>query len=166
MFLQLLTRRGPDREGFGNLSGRSEKIKTFLPLGVIFMSFLFNGGISPQGLGGFLGTKPLCFAGGGSEGRDRAKERRRPDRAKASRESAPGFRVTTILVSGRTKVAGINGVLRQKGDEVNGYRIAEIEEKQVTLVRGKDKRVLKIDPETGYFFKKIKSNNKLLGFSK
>jgi hypothetical protein len=64
---------------------------------------------------------------------------------KTGQESAPGFRVTTILVSGRNKVAGINGILRQKGEEVNGYQIMEIEEKQVTLSRGKEKLVLKID---------------------
>ena len=85
---------------------------------------------------------------------------------KTGQESALGFRVTTILVSGRTKVAGINGVLRQKGDEVMGYRIMEIEEKQVTLSRGKEKLVLKIDPEVGYSFKKLNSKTQNMGFSK
>jgi hypothetical protein len=85
---------------------------------------------------------------------------------KTGQNPALGFRVTTILVSGRTKVAAINGVLKQKGDEVNGYRIMEIEEKQVTLSRGKEKLVLKIDSEVGYSFKKLNSKNQTMGFSK
>jgi hypothetical protein len=78
----------------------------------------------------------------------------------------PMFQLTTILVSGQTKVAALNGVLRQKGDEISGYRIVEIEEKQVTLSRGKEKLVLKIDQGGGFSFKKLKSNNQTMGFSK
>jgi hypothetical protein len=86
--------------------------------------------------------------------------------AKTGQNPALTFRVTTILVSGRTKVAGINGVLRQKGEEVNGYRIMEIEEKQVTLSRGKEILVLKIDSEVGHSIKQLNSKNKTMGFSK
>jgi len=85
---------------------------------------------------------------------------------KAAQGSVPGFRVTTILVSGLTRVAAINGVLMKKGDELNGYRIAEIEDNQVTLFRGKEKLVLKIDSEAGYSFKKLNSTNRVMGFSK
>jgi hypothetical protein len=85
---------------------------------------------------------------------------------KASQGSAPEFRVTTILVSGRTKVAAINGVLMKKGDKVDGYQILEIEDKQVTLVRGKEKQVLKIDSTVGHSFKKVNSNHHIMGFSK
>jgi len=80
--------------------------------------------------------------------------------------SAPLFRVTTILISGRTKWAAVNGVLKQKGDEVNGYRIMEIEEKQVILSRGKEKLMLNIDSGAGYLFKKLNSNNRVMGFEK
>jgi hypothetical protein len=82
------------------------------------------------------------------------------------RESIPRFRLTTILVSGRTRVAGINGILRQKGDDINGYRILDIEDKQVVLSRGNDRFVLKINSETGYFFKESNSNIWIMGFSK
>lgn len=85
---------------------------------------------------------------------------------KAEKESAPVFRVTTILVSGQTRVAAINGVLLRKGDELSGYRIAEIEEKQVILSRGKEKLVLKMDQEEKVFFKKVDSKNRVMGFSK
>jgi hypothetical protein len=84
---------------------------------------------------------------------------------KAERESAPVFQVTTILVSGQTKVAAINGVLLRKGEELSGYRLVEIEEKQVTLSRGKEKLVLKIDPEAKGVLKKNDSNNRARGLS-
>jgi hypothetical protein len=85
---------------------------------------------------------------------------------KAEKESAPVFRVTTILVSGQTKVAAINGVLLRKGEALSGYRIAEIEEKQVTLSRGKEKMILKIDQEEKVFQKKMESKNQVMGFPK
>jgi hypothetical protein len=85
---------------------------------------------------------------------------------KAKPESAPEFRVTTILVSGRTKVAAINGVLMKKGDKLGEYQIMEIEDKEVTLARGKEKQVLKIDSTVGYSFKKKNSNHHTMGFSK
>lgn len=84
---------------------------------------------------------------------------------KAEKESGPLFRVTTILVSGQTRVAAINGVLLRKGDELSGYRIVEIEAKQVTLSRGKEKLVLKMDSEEKVFFKKMDSKNRVMRFS-
>ncbi|MGA3084663.1 MAG: hypothetical protein ABSE95_07690 [Thermodesulfobacteriota bacterium] len=83
---------------------------------------------------------------------------------KAVQGSVPGFRVTTILVSGRTRVAAINGVLMKKGDKLDDYRIVEIEDHQVTLSRGKEKLMLKIDSEAGYSFKKLNSTNRVMGF--
>jgi hypothetical protein len=148
-----------------NLSGRSCLIKIFLPLGVVLIALLLNGGDRPGAWGASGERNPFALPAGVQRGGiEQKKEGAGPGPGELA--SAPVFRVTTILVSGRTKVAGINGVLRQKGDEVNGYRITEIDEKQVTLVRGKDKRVLKIDPEAGYSFKKINSNNQNMGFSK
>ncbi len=86
--------------------------------------------------------------------------------AKVGPESTPGFRVTTILISGRTRVAAINGVLKQKGDEVNGYRIMEIEDKQVIFSKGKERLTIRIDPTVGYSFKKMNSNIRVMGTSK
>jgi hypothetical protein len=84
----------------------------------------------------------------------------------AGKEMFPVFRVTTILISGRTKVAAINGRLMREGDELNGYRIAEISGRQVTLSKGKEKLILKMDSEVGYFFKKSKSDHQVMGLSK
>jgi hypothetical protein len=78
---------------------------------------------------------------------------------KPGQEPFQGFRVTTILISGQTRVAAVNGVLKKKGDEIDGYRLAEIEEKQVTLVKGKEKLVLKIDSRAGYSFNHLNSSN-------
>ncbi len=131
---------------------------------VIFSVFFLNGWIfHAEGASGE--RDPFALPAGVQKGRTmQKKEGAGP--AKTGQESTPGFRVTTILVSGRTKVAGINGVLRQKGEKVDGYRIMEIEEKQVTLSRGKEKLVLKIDAEAGYSFKKLNSKNQTMGFSK
>lgn len=85
---------------------------------------------------------------------------------KTARESAPLFRVTTILISGKTKVAAVNGALLRLGDELSGYRLVEVEEKQVTLSKGKEKVVVKIDPTEKVFFRKTAPDNRTMGFSK
>jgi hypothetical protein len=132
---------------------------------VIFSVFFLVGWTFHKVEGASGERDPFALPAGVQKGRTtQKKEGAGP--AKTGQESAQGFRVTTILVSGRTKVAGINGVLRQKGDEVMGYRIMEIEEKQVTLSRGKEKLVLKIDPEVGYSFKKLNPKTQNMGFSK
>jgi hypothetical protein len=148
-----------------NLSGPSYPKKLVLPWGAVLITFLLNPWIIPGARGASGERDPFTLpAGVRLGGIEKKKEGAGP--VKIGQESDLGLRVTTILVSGLTKVAGINGVLRQKGDEVNGYRIVEIEEKQVTVIRGKDKRVLKIDLAAGYSFKKTNSNNQFLGFSK
>ena len=78
---------------------------------------------------------------------------------------APVFRVTTILISGRNKVAVVNGFLVREGYELNGYRVAAIQEKQVVLERGKEKMVLHIDSGDKYFFKKTNHDRRLMGTS-
>jgi hypothetical protein len=108
---------------------------------------------------------PFAFPAGVMQGEGlQRKEGAGPE--KVEKESAPVFRVTTILVSGQTKVAAINGVLLRKGEALNGYRVAEIEEKQVTLLRGKEKTMLKIDPEEKIFQKNMDSKNRVMGFPK
>lgn len=85
---------------------------------------------------------------------------------KEAQDSQPVLKVTTILIGSKIRVASINGVLVRKGEEVKGYRIVEIEEKQVTLSRGKEKLVLKITPVERFFFKKEGSNTRVMGISK
>jgi hypothetical protein len=132
---------------------------------VICSVFFLNGWAFYNAEGASGERDPFALPAGVQKGRIiQQKEGAGP--AKKGPEAAAMFRVTTILVSGQTKVAGINGVLRRIGEEVNGYRISEIEEKQVTLSRGKEKLVLKIDSEIGYSFKKLNSKNQIMGFSK
>jgi hypothetical protein len=140
--------------------------KKFIPIFLVIFSAFFLNFWTLRGTEGASGERdPFALPAGVQKGRAMEKKEGAGP-VKAGRESAPGFRVTTILISGRTKVAAINGVLRQKGDEVNGYRVMEIEDKQVVLSRGKEKVMIKIDPEVGYYFKKLNSNNKVMGFSK
>jgi hypothetical protein len=140
--------------------------KKFYPIFlVIFLALFLNLWIIPgvEGTGGE--RNPFALPAGVQKGRTlEKKEGAGP--VKVGRESAPGFRVTTILISGRTKVAAINGVLRQKGDEVSGYKILEIEDKQVVLSRGKEKLMINIDSGVGYSFKKLNSNIQVMGTSK
>ena len=83
-----------------------------------------------------------------------------------NRAVVPSFRLTTILISGPTRVAAINGRLFRAGDELSGYRIGEIDEGQVMLVKGKEKLLLKIDSLSRYSFKSIHPDSRTLGFSK
>jgi hypothetical protein len=83
-----------------------------------------------------------------------------------AKESIQLFRVTTILVSGRTRVAAINGRIMREGEEIGGYRIQEISEQQVLLSRAKEKMVLKMEPGTGYIIKKSKTDPRVMGLSK
>ncbi|MEW6186288.1 MAG: hypothetical protein AB1585_11170 [Thermodesulfobacteriota bacterium] len=82
------------------------------------------------------------------------------------KEPVEVFRVTTILISGRTKIAAINGRIMREGDQLGGYRIREISEGQVTLSKGKEKMILNMDPDRGYFFKKLKTDPQVMGLSK
>jgi len=85
---------------------------------------------------------------------------------KTGKESFPKFHVTTILISGRTRVAAINGILMQKGDNIDCYQIVDIEAKQVVLSKGKEKFMIKVDSNTGLFFKESKPNLRIMGLSK
>jgi hypothetical protein len=76
---------------------------------------------------------------------------------------AMSFRLTTILISGRHRVAALNGVLVREGDELGGYRVEAIEEKHLVLMRGKEKMVIHIDSGGKYFFKKTGQDRRLSG---
>jgi hypothetical protein len=78
----------------------------------------------------------------------------------------PAFRVTTILITGQTRVAAINGTLLRTGDALEGYRVEAIDDRQVVLGRGKERLVLHIDSGARYSFKKKNQDNRLMGSSK
>jgi hypothetical protein len=94
---------------------------------------------------GGLGAKPE--KGGGNSGQP----------------EAVSFRLTTILISGRHRVAALNGVLVREGDELGGYRVDAIEEKHLVLMRGKEKMIIHIDSGGKYFFKKTGQDRRLSG---
>lgn len=132
--------------------------------GIVFLVCLMNVWIAGGTEAAGVERNPFAFPPGVQKGPLPVK----PGSAveKKTQESGPVFRVTTILISGHTKVAAVNGVLMRPGDELNGYRLVEIEEKQVALAKGKEKVVVKIDPAEKVFFRKTVSNNRVMGFSK
>ena len=132
---------------------------------IVLMVCLLNCWIILEAVASSGQRDPFAFPPGVKKG-EGLQKKVGADPGKAGQESAPGFRVTTILVSGRTKVAAINGVLMKKGDKLDGYQILEIEDKQVILSRGKEKLVLKIDSDVGYSFKKLNTNHQIMGFQK
>ncbi|MBI5604631.1 MAG: hypothetical protein HY879_14925 [Deltaproteobacteria bacterium] len=138
--------------------------KIFRILVICFWVGCLNFGTTGGAEGAGMERNPFAFPPGVQKGAMVKKEGSGPE--KTAQESAPLLQVTTILISGRTKVAAINGALLRIGDEVSGYRITEIEERQVTLSRGKEKRVVKIDPTEKIYFKNTESNNRIMGFSR
>jgi hypothetical protein len=116
----------------------SKKLNRFLSLLLGGVFFLLSG----HTLGAAEGRNPFTFPVGvlkGTSKQDGAAS------GQADKDSSPSFKVTTILVSGQTKVAAINGILLRKGEEINGYRVVEIEENRVSLKRGKEKVILKME---------------------
>jgi hypothetical protein len=85
--------------------------------------------------------------------------------AKGGEPGTPAFRLTTIMISGQTKVAAINGTLVRIGDLLEGYRIEAIEDRQVVLRRGKERLNLPIDSKDRYSIKKKNQDNRLMGSS-
>lgn len=139
----------------------SNKIKLLLDLTVCLIVILVQG----EALGAPDLRNPFAFPAGVRKGdAPGTKEGAAP--GKEAQDSQPVFKVTTILVGISTRVAAINGVLVRKGEELQGYRIVEIEEKKVTLSRGKEKLMLRITPDERLFFKKADSNTRVMGFSK
>jgi hypothetical protein len=107
-----------------------------------------------EALGAPEGRNPFTFPAGVLKGTGK-QEGIGP--GQGDKESTPAFRVTTILVSGQTKVAAVNGVLVRKGEDVNGYRVVEIDETQVILRRGKERLVLKMEVREKVPLKKMES---------
>jgi hypothetical protein len=122
-------------------------------------------GVAAQAQGLSDGRNPFAFPAGVLKGADGLKkEGAGPE--KAGQVSTPVFRLTTILISGRTRVAGLNGILLREGDELNGYRLTDIETRQVILSRGKEKLVVPIDSGDRYSFKKMNQDSRIMGSSK
>jgi hypothetical protein len=80
-------------------------------------------------------------------------------------EGETDFKVTTILIGTRTKVAAINGKLVREGEEVEGFRVVGIFPAQVILMRGKEKKIVKLDYDPGRSFRKTLSGQRVMGQS-
>jgi hypothetical protein len=111
-----------------------------------------------------LGRDPFSFPAGVQKGGVGSKgEKSGSDKVGAA--EAPVFRVTTILISGRNRVAALNGILVREGDDLGGYRVEAIEETHLVLKKGKEKMVIHIDSGDKYFFKKTSHDRRLSGSS-
>jgi hypothetical protein len=111
------------------------------------------------GQGFSFGRDPFSFPPGVQKGGAGAK----PEKGNSGQAEAMSFRLSTILISGRHRVAALNGVLVREGDEIGGYRVDAIEEKHLVLMRGKEKMVIHIDSGGKYFFKKTGQDRRLSG---
>jgi hypothetical protein len=111
-----------------------------------------------------LGRDPFSFPPGVQKGAAGAKIEKNGSE-KSGQAEAPVFRVTTILISGRNRVAALNGILVREGDELRGYRVEAIEENHLVLKRGKEKMVIHIDSDDKFFFKKTSHDRRLSGSS-
>jgi len=141
----------------------SIKINLLLNIGVCWL--LLGVGGAGKAAAAPEGRNPFAFSPGVQKGTPGLKKEGVVSE-KGGQPATPTFRVTTILISGRTRVAAINGVLLRPGDALEGYRIEAIEDRQVVLGRGKEKLVLHIDSGDRYSFKKISQDNRIMGSSK
>ncbi len=64
----------------------------------------------------------------------------------AKKRRAPSFRLTTTMVAGMDSMANINGKLLAIGDSLSGYRLTEVEEHAVLMVRRNHKVIVKLQP--------------------
>jgi hypothetical protein len=130
----------------------------------IAVCWLFLGSCGPA-VAASEGRNPFTFPPGVQKGSPGMKKEGSGSE-KGGQPVAPAFRVTTILISGQTRVAAINGTLVRIGDAVEGYRVEAIEDRQVALGRGKERLVLHIDSGDRYSFKKKNQDNRVMGSSK
>lgn len=73
-------------------------------------------------------TKPPSFSGGFA----------------MQAQNTKGFRVSTIIVTSRSKLAIINGVRVRESEEINGYTVAKILPKQVHLKKGSEVEIINL----------------------
>ncbi len=64
----------------------------------------------------------------------------------AKKRRAPSFRLTTTMVAGMDSMANINGKLLAIGDSLSGYRLTEVEEHAVLMVKQNHKVIVKLQP--------------------
>ncbi len=139
----------------------SVKFNLLLNIGVCWLIW---GGLGPA-VASPGGRNPFAFPPGVQKGTAGMKKEGGLSE-KGGQPVTPAFRVTTILISGQTRVAAVNGTLVRIGDALEGYRVEAIADRQVVLSRGREKLVLSIDSRDRYSFKEKNKDNRLTGSSK
>jgi len=58
------------------------------------------------------------------------------------------FVLRGTMVAGQQSLANISGVVVSLGEEINGYKLVDVQQREVVLQRHDDRRVLTVDQET------------------
>ena len=58
------------------------------------------------------------------------------------------FVLRGTMVAGQQSLANISGVVVSLGEEINGYKLVDVQQREVVLQRNDDRRVLTVDQET------------------
>ena len=58
------------------------------------------------------------------------------------------FVLRGTMVAGQRSLANISGVVVSLDEEINGYRLVDVRQREVVLQRHDDRRVLTVDQET------------------
>ena len=55
------------------------------------------------------------------------------------------FVLRGTMVAGQQSLANISGVIVPLGEEINGYRLVGVQEREIILLKGNDRRILSVD---------------------
>ena len=55
------------------------------------------------------------------------------------------FVLRGTMVAGQQSLANISGVIVSLGEEINGYKLVAIHQREVVLMRGDERRILSVD---------------------
>ena len=62
-------------------------------------------------------------------------------------EASVPFVLRGTMVAGQQSLANISGVIVSLGEEINGYKLVGIQQREVVLLKDTDRRVLTVDDE-------------------
>ena len=60
-------------------------------------------------------------------------------------ESSVPFVLRGTMVAGKQSLANISGVIVSLGEEINGYKLVAIQQREVVLLNKSDRRILSVD---------------------
>jgi hypothetical protein len=64
---------------------------------------------------------------------------------KSEREEALPFVLRGTMVAGKQSLADISGLIVPLGNEVNGYRLVAVHQREVILLKNDERRILSVD---------------------